>query len=65
MHEGKMCGCPHHWAVPLLITLIGLDFFFNAMGWWVTDSILAVSWPALLALVGVTKMTSGMCKCCA
>lgn len=62
MHDG-MCRCPHHKAVPLFITLIGLTFLFQAFGV-LTAAFVAYAWPILLTLIGLQKMFSGMCKCC-
>ncbi len=61
---GKMCGCGHHKIVPLMITLIGLDFLFANLGW-VPESFVATSWPVLLTIAGVMKLMKGKCKCCA
>ncbi len=59
-----VCKCPHHKMVPLLVTLFGLDFLLHSLGWWVSDSFLAVSWPVLVTLAGFMKLSKGMCKCC-
>jgi hypothetical protein len=63
MHDGMMCGCPHHKVVPLCIILIGLAFLLQALGT-LTASFVAMAWPVLLIVIGVMKMTKGMCKCC-
>ncbi len=63
MTQGKMCGCPHHKIVPLVIILIGLDFLLMNLGY-VSDGFVATSWPVLLIVAGVMKFTKGMCKCC-
>ena len=66
MHEGmqgKTCGCAHHQMGPLLIVLIGVTFLLGALGY-VSSAMVAVTWPILLILIGVMKMTRGMCKCC-
>jgi len=65
MHEGMhgMCGCPHHKVVPLCITLIGLAFLLQALGT-LTPSFVAMAWPVLLIVIGLMKLTKGMCTCC-
>lgn len=61
--QGMMCKCPHHNMKPLLVVLFGLDFLGGAMGWWGIDFV-NVSWPILVIIAGVMKMTEGKCKCC-
>ena len=66
MHEGMQggsCGCNCHKAVPLLITLIGVALLLGALGY-VSDYAVSVAWPVLLILIGLKKLTGGMCKCC-
>jgi|GEM_PF-1052090 len=63
---GKMvCKCPHHSVVPLCIALIGLVFLLGALGV-LTSGVVAIIWPVLLLVAGLTKLSSkrGMCKCC-
>ncbi len=68
-NEGKMggganvCKCPHHKMVPLLIFIIGLLFFLNAINV-VTTSALTMLWPVAVMLVGLMKMMKRKCKCC-
>ena len=57
------CKCPHHKMVPLLVFIIGLLFFLNAVNV-VTSSAVTMLWPIGLMLVGLMKMMSGKCKCC-
>lgn len=66
MHEcsaNGMCKCPHHKMVPLCITLIGLAFFLQAIGV-LGQPFVSVAWPVLLTLIGLQKLSSGMCSCC-
>lgn len=64
MNEGKVCKCPHHKVVPLMILLIGIDLFFGSVGW-LSAAFVNVSWPILLIIAGATKLAKGACKCCA
>lgn len=57
------CQCPHHKIIPLCITLIGLAFLLGAFDV-VNARFVAVAWPLLLTIAGVTKLAKGMCKCC-
>jgi hypothetical protein len=60
--NGK-CNCNHHKVIPLLIALFGLLFLLRALdvfGQHTTD----VIWPILVIAAGLTKMFSGMCRCC-
>lgn len=61
--SGKVCRCPHHKVVPLLVVLFGLDFLFGNLGWLPTGFVNA-SWPLLVILAGGMKLGKGMCKCC-
>ena len=56
-----MCKCNHHKLVPACIALIGLVFL---LGQWdiLTASAVALIWPILLIVIGVTKLMK--CKCC-
>ena len=58
------CKCPHHKMIPMLIFVIGLLFFLNAIDV-VTASALAILWPIAVMLAGLMKMMKGKCKCCA
>ena len=60
----NMCKCPHHKMIPMLIFVIGLLFFLNAVGV-VTANALAILWPIAVMLAGLMKMMKGKCKCCA
>ena len=59
----KKCGCPCHRMAGLLIVLLGLLFLLNTLGM-VSSHIVNVVWPVLVILIGVKKMTKGLCKCC-
>lgn len=67
MHEGHdhggMCKCPHHKAIPLFIVLIGVVFLLNALEV-VGADFTSTAWPILVILIGLMKMSSGMCSCC-
>ncbi len=63
MEQGKTCNCPHHSVVPLLIALIGADLLLGATNV-LTVAFVSVSWPILLILIGLMKMTGRKCKCC-
>ena len=60
---GGMCSCPHHKIVPLSITLIGLSFLLGDLSI-LTWGAVGLIWPILLIVIGVVKMSKGMCKCC-
>lgn len=57
------CRCLHHLVAPAAIVLIGLDFLANALGL-VSDSLLSLTWPALLVVAGVMKLAGQGCRCC-
>ena len=63
--KGMLCKCGHHSVVPACIALIGLAFLLQAMNI-LTESFVALAWPILLLVAGLTKLSSsrGMCKCC-
>ena len=65
MQEGMNCPskCACHKMVPALIMLIGLAFLLQALGV-LSASFVALAWPVLLILIGLKKMTAGMCGCC-
>jgi hypothetical protein len=62
MMEGGMCSCPHHKVVPLLIVLIGVAFLLQALGVLTAETVSMV-WPIGLILIGLMKMSKGMCGC--
>ncbi len=63
MMPGQKCPCPHHKVVPGMITLIALVFLLKGLGA-MTHATVDILWPLFLLIAGVTKLTSGMCKCC-
>ena len=63
MNKGKTCGCPHHKVIPALVILFALDFLLANNGV-VSQEFLAMSWPILIGIGGIMKLTSGSCKCC-
>lgn len=64
MTQGKVCRCPHHKMVPLFITLLGLVFLLGNVGV-LSGGFVGIAWPILLLLIGLQKLSRGMCKCCA
>jgi hypothetical protein len=60
---GKGCGCVCHKIVPVLITLLGLDFVLGNFGL-LSGGFVTTSWPVLLTLIGIIKLTRNKCKCC-
>lgn len=63
MMEKGACGCPHHKVKGTLIVLLGLVFLLGALDI-VGSRFVDLSWPVLLILAGLFKLSSGMCKCC-
>lgn len=61
-HCGSGCRCPHHKVPSLLVTLFGLLFLLKALGA-VSMELVDLLWPILVLLLGLTKLTSGKCKC--
>lgn len=57
------CNCMHHKIVPGMISLIAVTFLLGALGI-LTSSTVALVWPILLLVAGLTKMNRNMCKCC-
>lgn len=61
--DGMMCRCPHHKVPGLLIVLFALLFLLHN-GWGTfTPQFVSVSWPVLVGLWGLAKLSGGMCKC--
>jgi hypothetical protein len=59
----KVCNCPHHKVVPILIILIGLNVILSALG--VYDlKWMAIIVGALLIVIGGTKIGGSKCGCC-
>ena len=63
MTPGKTCGCVHHKIVPILTVLFALTFLFGAFDV-ITDRFVEITWPILVGLAGLMKMSERMCKCC-
>lgn len=61
--QGGMCSCPHHKIGPLAIFLIGLVFLLQALGV-ISMELTNLLWPILLMVMGLMKMSGGMCACC-
>jgi len=59
----KMCNCPHHKVIPLMIFLIGLFFLLSALNV-ITMMMLGWLWPIAVMVIGIMKMMRGSCKCC-
>jgi hypothetical protein len=59
--KGMTCKCPHHKVMPIIIILIGVDFFLGAVGV-LTAGFVSVTWPILLIILGCVKMVR--CGCC-
>jgi hypothetical protein len=63
MAQGKTCKCGHHKATPILVILLGLEFFLGEVGalnWGFVN----VTWPILVIIAGVVMLVSRTCKCC-
>jgi hypothetical protein len=50
-------------VVPGLVVLFALDFLLANYGV-VNQEFLNMTWPILVGVAGVMKMTEGKCKCC-
>ena len=62
MH-GKVCGCPHHKMIPLLVVLLGVLFLLGNLGK-VSSEVVVIVWPIVVIVGGLQKMFGHMCKCC-
>ena len=60
----NVCKCPHHKTMPVLIVIFALLFLLHALGWFITDHILAVTWPIVVGLAGIFRMSERKCTCC-
>lgn len=63
MQQGGHCKCPHHKMTGLGVTLIGLLALLGALDI-VSAQVVAIGWPVILIVIGLTKLSKGMCKCC-
>ena len=61
--KGMMCKCSHHKVMPILVIVFGLLFLGGALEW-VSPMTVMVTWPILVIIGGVMKLSGGMCKCC-
>ncbi len=62
--DGQKCQCPHHQVIPFLVLLFGLLFLLSAYDVF-TAGFVAVAWPVLVILAGLTKRFGRKCSCCA
>ncbi len=63
MQQGKVCKCPHHKMMPILVILFGLVFLLGNMGV-LSWALVGLVWPVLVIAAGGMKLAKGMCKCC-
>ncbi|HRH24420.1 MAG TPA: DUF5668 domain-containing protein [Candidatus Paceibacterota bacterium] len=63
MNASGTCSCHHHKLVPLMIVLIGLAFLLRALDI-VDGDIIAIVWPVLLIVAGLSKLAGHKCACC-
>ncbi len=59
-----MCGCPHHKLVPLVMVIVGSAFLLESLDV-LTAATVSMVWPIGLILAGLSKLSGGMCSCCA
>lgn len=57
------CGCSHHKVIPLLIVLFAAAFLLRNLGV-LSDETVSLTWPVLVGLGGLMKLSEGACKCC-
>lgn len=57
------CGCFHHKMGPLLVVLFGLLFLLGNLNL-IAAGTVSITWPILVLIGGLIKLTKGMCKCC-
>ena len=60
---GKVCNCPHHKAIPVIILLIGLVILLSAFNLWSGQAETIVI-GLLVIIAGFVKLKSASCKCC-
>jgi hypothetical protein len=68
MHEGNsgsgmVCRCTHHKMKPILIILFALLFTLGNFDV-VSARTVSVLWPIIVGIGGISKLSSGWCKCC-
>ena len=63
MGQGKTCHCVHHKVGPILVIIVGLEFFFaeiNVLTWGFVN----VTWPILVVIWGIVMLSGRNCRCC-
>jgi len=60
---GKQCVCPHHEVIPFLVIIFAVVFLLGTLGY-VSSETVAIVWPILVGIAGITKLTERACKCC-
>ena len=60
---GGKCNCMHHKMFSILIVAFGTLFLFQAYGQ-IDSAAVAIVWPVIVILAGLSKLFKGMCKCC-
>ncbi|MBI4095849.1 MAG: hypothetical protein HY438_03255 [DPANN group archaeon] len=67
MKDHGTCSCPHHGymhaAFGLLVLVFGISGLLKAMGN-ISAETFSWTWPILIILGGLGKLSTGMCKCC-
>jgi hypothetical protein len=61
MGDKKVCNCPHHKIMPVIIILIGLTFLLGAFNV-LSPMAVSIIWPILVIIIGLKKLKR--CKCC-
>lgn len=61
--DGKMCRCTHHSVMPVFIVAFGLVFLLGALDV-LSARAVSMTWPILVIVGGLMKMTGKMCSCC-
>ena len=60
---GKVCKCPHHSMIPLLVTAFGAVFLLGALNV-LTMNAVNIIWPIIVIAAGLMKLMKRMCTCC-
>jgi len=60
---GKVCNCPHHKVIPIIVLLIGLVVLLSAFNIW-SGQVETILIGVLILIVGFVKLKSASCKCC-
>ena len=61
--EGKICKCPHHSMIPLLVVVFGLVFLLGQLNIF-TPVAVNIMWPIVVIIAGLTKLMGKKCQCC-